>query len=178
VYSVACARVPRSVNSIGLADSDRARVLNAWFRHVERNELDSLRSLLTDDFLFVSEGERLSPDAFVRTIQSLGIRNPKVKLSNIRTRTVGGQRSWYTIAWRYSWPAVGPPAHRKRGSLVLLGTRSSRNRLLCVCEMYGETLGLNTSDLLLAHSRWAVRATARSHADSDRCSAAKNDGSA
>ncbi len=83
-----CSHAPPPLSSTA-PDSDPARVLAAWFGHVERNELDSLTALLTDDFLFVSDGGRLGSDAFVRMIQSLGITNPRIVLSNIQTRIVG-----------------------------------------------------------------------------------------
>ena len=58
-------------------------MLDTWFRHIERNELDSLRPLLTPDFVFVSDGRTWDPDAFVAMIRGLGIRNPRVKLTNV-----------------------------------------------------------------------------------------------
>ena len=58
-------------------------VLYTWFRHVERNELDSLRPLLSKDFQFVSSGTRLGSDAFVSMIRDLGIKDPRVTLSNV-----------------------------------------------------------------------------------------------
>jgi hypothetical protein len=64
-------------------------VLSTWFRHVERNELDSLRALLTSDFRFVSDGKRMGPDALVTMIKSLGIRSPRVQLRNIETHRRG-----------------------------------------------------------------------------------------
>lgn len=66
-----------------------AGVLSAWFHHIERDELDSLRPLLTDDFRFVSDGARMGPDAFVAMIKSLGIRSPRVTLKNIETHERG-----------------------------------------------------------------------------------------
>lgn len=42
---------------------DPAAVLGAWFAHIQREELDSLRPLLTPDFLFVTDGTRMGPDA-------------------------------------------------------------------------------------------------------------------
>jgi ketosteroid isomerase-like protein len=66
-----------------------ASVLSSWFRHVERNELDSLRSLLTDDFRFVSDGTRRGPDAFIAMIKGLGIRSPRVQLRNIEPHQRG-----------------------------------------------------------------------------------------
>lgn len=65
-------------------------VLSTWFRHVERDELDSLRALLTDDFVFVSDGARMGPDAFVAMIKSLGITHPRVRLSNVQSHESGG----------------------------------------------------------------------------------------
>jgi ketosteroid isomerase-like protein len=58
-------------------------VLTDWFHHVERNELDSLRALLTADFQFVSDGKRMGPDAFVSMIKSLGLHSPRVRLRNV-----------------------------------------------------------------------------------------------
>ena len=64
-------------------------VLDAWFRHVERNEIDSLRPFLTADFVFVSDGRTWNADAFVAMIQGLGIRNPRVKLTNVVSHEIG-----------------------------------------------------------------------------------------
>ena len=64
-------------------------VLDAWFRHVERNEIDSLRPFLTPDFVFVSDGRTWSADAFVAMIRGLGIRNPRVKLTNVVSHEIG-----------------------------------------------------------------------------------------
>ncbi len=66
-----------------------AAVLTTWFDHIRRDELDSLRPLLTPDFLFVSDGSRMGPDAFVAMIKGLGISHPHVRLSNIVTHRAG-----------------------------------------------------------------------------------------
>jgi hypothetical protein len=58
-------------------------VLETWFRHIERNEIDSLRPLLTSDFVFVSDGRTWGADAFVAMIAGLGIRNPRVRLTDV-----------------------------------------------------------------------------------------------
>jgi len=64
-------------------------VLSTWFRHIERSELDSLRPLLTSDFVFVSDGETMTADTFVTMIKGLGIQRPRVKLFDVTAHRSG-----------------------------------------------------------------------------------------
>jgi hypothetical protein len=66
-----------------------AAVLTTWFNHVQRDELDSLPSLLAPDFVFVTDGVRFDRNAFAAMIKSLGISHPHVRLSNIAARRSG-----------------------------------------------------------------------------------------
>jgi hypothetical protein len=66
------AQPPPIAASSAQRQSDPASVRSVWFRHIERNELDSLRGLFTNDFRFVSDGTRHGPDAFVAMIRGLG----------------------------------------------------------------------------------------------------------
>jgi hypothetical protein len=118
---LSCSRATLSVNSTAAA-ADPAGVLAAGFGYVERNELDSLSALLTDDFLFVSDGARLGSDAFVRMIQSLGITNPHIVLSNIQTRVVGSAA--YLVYDRTETFAIGGRiiTAPETGSVVLVRT--------------------------------------------------------
>jgi ketosteroid isomerase-like protein len=70
-------------------ERESAAVLRTWFRHVERNELDALRALVTNDFQFVSDGKRMGPNAFVAMIKGLGIRSPRVTLKNLEIEEHG-----------------------------------------------------------------------------------------
>ena len=80
---------PASVVPMQRGGTDPSAVIAAWFRHIERNETDSLRSMLTNGFRFVADGERMSPDAFVAMIKGLGIRSPTVRLRNVETHQHG-----------------------------------------------------------------------------------------
>lgn len=62
---------------------DPSAALTTWFAHIQRDELDSLRPPLAPDFLFVSDGARMGPDAFVAMIKRLGISHPRVVISNV-----------------------------------------------------------------------------------------------
>ncbi len=62
---------------------DARAVLVTWFRHIERDQFDALRALLTPDFVFVSDGARMGPDTFIAMIKGLGITHPRVRLSNV-----------------------------------------------------------------------------------------------
>lgn len=63
--------------------------LTTWFKYVQRDELDSLPALLAPDFVFVSDGARFDPHAFVAMIKGLGISHPRVRLTNIVARRTG-----------------------------------------------------------------------------------------
>ena len=100
-------------------------VLRVWFHHVERNELDSLRPLLIDDFRFVSDGKRMGPAAFVSMIKSLGIRDPRVTLSNIETHEAGDVA--YLVYDRNESVRAGGSTRTfpETGSVVLVRTRGN-----------------------------------------------------
>jgi ketosteroid isomerase-like protein len=85
---VGLARVPlRAQASHGFPEG--AAILRTWFDHVQRDELDSLAALLAPDFVFVSDGARMDRQAFVAMIKGLGIRHPRVQLSNITAHRSG-----------------------------------------------------------------------------------------
>jgi ketosteroid isomerase-like protein len=113
---------PAALAISGQQKSDAASVLSVWFRHVERNELDSLRSLLTDDFRFVSGGTRQGPDAFIAMIKGLGIRSPRVQLKNVDTHRRGDIA--YLVYDRNETVRVGRSSKTfpETGSVVLVRT--------------------------------------------------------
>lgn len=68
---------------------DGVAIVTTWFNHVQRDELDSLSTLLAPDFVFVSDGARFGRKAFLAMIRGLGITHPHVQLSNITGRGSG-----------------------------------------------------------------------------------------
>ena len=84
--SLTCLVAPVALSAQAPKGTPASEVLTTWFRHIERNEVDSLRALLTDDFVFVADGKRLGANDFVAMIKGLGIKDPRVRLSNIDAR--------------------------------------------------------------------------------------------